>query len=106
MSQAKASNNDEMFEALHPDPEKQGTRVTKSTYDAYRDALLKVIPDTEEGIEFGALRNAVRPHLSAELIDRTSPGWWTTTVKLDLEARGLIERIPTNGKQRLRRISV
>ena len=39
----------EMIEALHPDPDKQGTRVTKSIYDAYRAALLSVIPATEEG---------------------------------------------------------
>ena len=45
----------EMFEALHPDPEKQGTSVTKATYEAYKKALLKVIPASEEGMEFGAL---------------------------------------------------
>ena len=93
----------EMFEALHPDPEKQGTRVTKATYEAYKEALLKVIPASEEGIEFGALRKAVVPHLDAELVENTSPGWWSTTVKLDLEARGLIERIEGKGRQRVRR---
>lgn len=93
----------EMFEALHPDPEKQGTRVTKATYEAYRDALLQIIPDTEQGIEYGALSKAVVPYLSPELVESTSQGWWVTSVKLDLEARGLIERIPTKGKQRIRR---
>ncbi len=95
----------EMFEARHPDPEKQGTRVTKATYEAYRDALLRVIPDSEEGIEFGALRKAVVPYLDADLLEKTSPGWWTTTVKLDLEAREIIERIDTKGRQRVRRIT-
>ena len=92
----------EMMEALHPDPEKQGTRVTKTTYEQYRKALLKVIPPTETGILFSELSQAVEPHLSAELLAQTSPGWWVTTVKLDLEARGLIERVPGKGKQRLR----
>ena len=95
----------EMFEALHPDPAKQGTRVTKSTYDAYKAALLAVIPATEDGIEYGALSKAVVPHLSPELVEKTSQGWWVTSVKLDLEARGMIERVPTKGKQRVRRLS-
>lgn len=93
----------EMFQALHPDPTKQGTRVTKATYDVYRAALLQVIPAGDEGIEFQALRSAVLPHLSPEIIENSSPGWWTTTVKLDLEARGLIERVPGAGKQRVRK---
>ena len=92
----------EMIQALHPDPNKQGTRVTKVTYDQYREALLQVIPATEIGILFAELSPAVEPYLSAELLANTSPGWWVTTVKLDLEARGLIERVPGKRKQRLR----
>jgi hypothetical protein len=95
-------NQPEMFQALHPDPSKQGVRVTKATYEAYRTALLQVIPVDEEGVLFGALSAAVVPHLSPELVATTSPGWWVTTVKLDLEARGKIERVPGKGKQRLR----
>lgn len=94
----------EMFDALHPDPTKQGARVTKQYYDAYRAALLKVIPDKDEGIFFSDLPNAVDQHVSADIAEKTSTGWWTTTVKLDLEARGLIERVAGKGKQRVRRI--
>lgn len=93
----------EMMEALHPDPNKQGTRVTKATYEVYRDALLKVIPDTPEGIEFMALSKAVQPHVPDSVLEKTSAGWWTTAVKLDLEARGLIERVNVKGRQRVRR---
>ena len=94
----------EMFEALHPDSTKQGTRVTKATYELYRAALLEVIPADEEGIEFGKLRDAVIPYLPEEVVAKTSPGWWTTTVKLDLEARGLIERTGHSGRQRVRQV--
>ena len=95
----------EMFEALHPDPTKNGVRVTKATYDAYREALLKVIPADEEGIEYGALADAVSPYVPQEIYTTTSPGWWVTSVKLDLEARGLIERVPQKrGKQRVRKV--
>lgn len=93
----------EMVEALHPDPSKRSTRCNRRAYEAYRRALLAVIPDTEEGIAFGELRRAVQPHLSEEVSAETSAGWWTTTVKLDLEARGLIERVPGRRPQRLRR---
>ena len=31
-----------------------------------------------------------------------SPMWYFTTVKLDLEARGLLERVPGPGVQRMR----
>ena len=93
----------EMMEALHPDPTKKGARVTKSTYEAYKTAVLQIIPANEEGFFFSDLSKAVEPHISQELLETTSPGWWVTTVKLDLEARGLIERVPGKGKQRLRR---
>jgi Family of unknown function (DUF6958) len=33
-----------------------------------------------------------------------SVGWYTTSVNLDLEARGLIERVPGAQPQRLRRV--
>ncbi len=94
----------EMFEALHPDPTKQGTRVTKEYYDVYKEALLKIIPtkdELDEGIEFMALSKDIVAHLPQEIIEKTSVGWWTTVLKLDLEARGIIKRLPTKGRQRV-----
>ena len=93
----------EMFEALHPDPSKQGTRVTKATYEAYKTALLNIIPESTEGVAFSDLSKAVQPHVPEDILESTSAGWWTTTVKLDLEARGLIERVPKTGKQFVRK---
>ena len=93
-----------MMQALHPDPTKQGTRVTKATYEAYREALLEVIPADPEGIQFMELSKAVEPRVSADITANTSVGWWTTTVKLDLEARGMVERVPGEKPQRVRRI--
>ena len=92
----------EMFKALHPDPTKQGTSVTKATYEVYKDALMKVIPKSKEGIAFSELSKAVQPHVPEDVLENTSAGWWTTTVKLDLEARGMIERVDTKGRQRIR----
>ena len=93
----------EIYEALHPDPAKKGGRVTKATYDAYRDAFLRVLPGDETGIELQPLIDGIVPLLPQEVRESSSPGWWMMTVKLDLEARGLIERVAGKGKQRVRR---
>lgn len=96
----------ETVEALHPDPTKTSTRVSRDRYEAVRDALLAVIPHTEEGVRFSALRELVAPHLPDGQVPRGGKvGWWVTTVKLDLEARGLIERVPKSSPQRLRKSS-
>ena len=99
-----SSQKKEMFDALHPDPDKQGTRVTKSTYDAYRAAVLAVVPATAEGTPFSGLAQEVEPHISEELRTSTSPIWWVMTVILDLEARNLLERIKVKGKRYVRRV--
>lgn len=94
----------EMIEGLHPDPTKQGTRMTKANYEAYRTALLEVIPANEEGVYYSDLTKLVEPFVPAEIYANTSPGWWVTSVKLDLEARKIIERVEGKGKQRIRRV--
>lgn len=96
------SSEKEMYQALHPDPTKQGMRVTKAHFDAYHAALLQVIPATEEGVFYSDLAKLVEPLLSAETLANTKSMWWITTVKLDMEARNLIERVPGRGKQRVR----
>ncbi|MBX3054445.1 MAG: hypothetical protein KF753_23435 [Caldilineaceae bacterium] len=95
-------SDSEMYEALHPDPTKKGARVTKATYDAYRAAFLQVVPKDEQGIELQPLIDGIVPLLPPDVRDSTSPGWWMMSVKLDLEARGVIERVPGKGKQRVR----
>lgn len=92
-----------MVEALNPDPAKAPTRVRKAAYDAYRKALLAEIPRSKAGIEFRALPDLVHARVPERIASTTRPMWWTTTVKLDLEARGLVERVPGASPQRLRR---
>ena len=94
----------EMINGLHPDPNKQGTRMTKAYYDAYRIALLEVIPTTNEGVYYSDLDKLCETHLSVEVRENTKAMWWITSVKLDLEARGLIERVKGKGKQRVRQV--
>ncbi len=83
---------------------KGGTRVDAEKYEIMRKALLKAVPRTKTGIAFKDLPGAVAKALPTG--DRARFGsiaWYATTVKLDLEARGLLERIPGSKPQRLRR---
>lgn len=82
---------------LHPTG-KQGVNIERAKYDAVRDAILDSIRQAGE-MRFADLPDAVGqrlPHFEG------SVGWYTTTVKLDLEARGLIARVASVSPQRLR----
>ena len=88
-----------------PTPGKRGTRIARWKYDAVRAAILKVVPADEDGVEFRSLAGLVEKALSETDLERLgSASWYTTTVKLDLEVRGEIERIPGSKPQRIRRL--
>lgn len=70
-------------------------RISRRKYELVKSAILEIIPNTNPGIPFKTLADGV-----AEV---GSIGWYTTCVKLDLEARGIIERIPGVSPQRLRK---
>ena len=96
------SNHDDRIDALHPTPGKQPVRIKRHMYEPVRKAILDAVAEADE-LPFGQLREAVAQRTPASLWSDASVGWYTTTVKLDLEARGLIERVPGAGPQRLRR---
>ena len=58
-------------------------------------------PALEPGLAFGDLSGEVERRLPAPLFESASVARYTVTVKLDLEARGLIKRLPGSGPQRL-----
>ena len=85
--------------ALHPQKGKQGTNIDRYKYDTIKHAILA---DTREQgvIAFKDLAAAVRARIGPGFAGSVS--WYVTTVKLDLEARGLIERIAGKKPQHLR----
>jgi len=89
----------EKIQTLHPDPEKQGVNINKAKYEAVRFAILENLQSKGE-MAFQGLMNAVHEEL-ADNFDG-SIGWYYTTVKLDLEARGEIERVPGSKPQMIR----
>ena len=91
--------NDEKINAQHPDPNKQGVRISKSKYDLIKDNILKVFRSNSE-LTYSELAAAVRKNLNGKFDGSIT--WYVTVVKLDLEARGSIERIPKTRPQKLK----
>jgi len=89
-----------------PTPGRKPTRIAKWKYDLVRTAILAVVPSDDQGMEFIKLPQLVEGQISADNLERLgSVSWYTTTVKLDMEVRGLIERVPGSKPQRLRIVS-
>ncbi len=88
----------ERIMTLHPDG-KAGVNIRKQQYDTIKEAILAVISERGE-VFFKELPTAVDEQLNHNFGGSIS--WYVTTVKLDLEARNIIERIPKSSPQRLR----
>lgn len=89
-------------QTLNPDPGKKGVRIDRDKYDAIRAAILAALEEREpQG--FYELLHSIEPGLQGRF--EGSIGWYYTTVKLDLEARGEVERIPGTSPQQIRRVA-
>ncbi len=95
--------NDDKVLCETPSPGKQPTRIERWKYDLLRSAILAELPEKGEGVPFQELAGRIQSRISpAELERLGSIGWYTTTVKLDLEVKGEIERVPGKRTQHLR----
>ena len=87
-----------------PTPGKKPTRIDRWKYDLVRAAILDAVPADEWGVEFKELPALVGARIPAERQEKLgSVSWYTTTVKLDLEVKGELERVPGSKPQRIRR---
>ena len=78
---------------------KSGVNISMEKYQMMRDAILEIL--AEEGEQtFNGLRSRVENRLNGRFDGSIS--WYYTSVKLDLEARGMIERIGSRSPQRIR----
>ena len=80
---------------------KGGRSINAEIYDASKRAILESVPKGKEGITFPELLAEVSRRVPKRLFAGKSVAWYATTVKLDLEARGLIARVPGARPQRL-----
>jgi hypothetical protein len=85
----------ETIRTLHPE-KKQGVKISKEKYEIIRNAILCVL-QTQKEITFMNLSRAVEKEVNGNF--EGSVMWYVTTVKLDLEARGQIKRVPNSRPQ-------
>lgn len=90
---------EEKILALHPDKNKQPVRIDKAKYETMRAAIIAALR-ANAGMTFTELAQAVQGQLAGRF--EGSIMWYVTTVKLDLEARNFIQRVPKSSPQRLR----
>jgi len=88
----------DMIRTLHPE-KKQGVNISKEKYEIIRNAILCVLQAQKE-ITFMNLSRAVEKEVNGNF--EGSVTWYVTTVKLDLEARGKVKRVPNSRPQLVR----
>lgn len=81
---------------LHPEG-KEGVNIDRDKYETIKQAILDTLEKGDHTF------NELTATLETELQDsfEGSIPWYTTTVKLDLEARNLIQRVAGSSPQRL-----
>lgn len=85
----------DMIRTLHPE-KKQGVNISKEKYEIIRKAILSTLRAQKE-MSFMNLSRAVEKEVNGGF--EGSVTWYVTAVKLDLEARGQIKRVPNSRPQ-------
>jgi hypothetical protein len=68
-------------------------RVDKVKYEAMREALLSVLPNTSPGLTAAEAKEALIPILPQRLFpEGAKAGWWLKAAQLDLEAKKIVVR--------------
>jgi len=83
---------------LHPEG-KKGVNITRDKYEQVKAVILDALTDTP-GMTLDQLFDRSEEVLTGHFDGKI--GWYVMSVKLDLEARGVIERVPKASPQRLR----
>lgn len=97
------STMDARILTLHPQG-KKGVNILRVKYDEVRQVLQEVMKKNGGEMTFEALSDQ-----AIEVLEQNNfqgkPLWYIVTVKLDMEARGVLERIPKTSPHRLKWIS-
>lgn len=88
----------ETIRTLHPE-KKQGVNISTEKYEFIRKAILSILCAQKE-MTFMKLTRAVEKEVDGKF--EGSVTWYVTTVKLDLEARGEVKRVPHSRPQLIR----
>jgi len=90
--------DDDKILTKHPQG-KKGVNILRRRYDVIREFILKTIEEHTE-ITYEDINDMAIEQLS-DSFDGSVP-WYVVSVKLDLEARGIIERIPKTSPHKVR----
>ncbi len=90
---------EQKIQTLHPEPDKQGVNISRAKYEMMHQSILKAIR-SQGTITYKALVSLVEYDLRHRF--EGSIPWYVTTVRLDMEARGEIERVEDRREQKLR----
>ncbi len=89
---------EEKILTLHPQG-KKGVNIAKKKYDQIANAMLSLVKK-HQPIPYQLLNDLLIEQLQDEF-DGSIP-WYVVTVKLDLEARGVLERVPKTSPHQVR----
>ena len=85
-----------------PHRARAGARIELWKYEAVKRAILHVVPRKAPGLPVAGLAAGVSRELTrSERLKMGSIGWYTVSVKLDLEACGFLGRVPGVAPRRL-----
>ncbi len=84
---------------LHPQG-KAGVNILLRRYEQVKTVLLEIVSETNP-IPFDSLTDKAEERLKTEKFDG-KPLWYIVSVKLDLEARGILKRVPKTSPHQLR----
>jgi len=89
---------EEKILTLHPQG-KKGVNISLKKYLAIKEFILNLLQNEQE-ITFEKMITLAEKELSATFDGKV--GWYVVSVKLDLEARKIIERIPKTSPHKLK----
>jgi len=92
--------DEEKFLTLHP-AGKKGVNILKRRYDFIKDYIVIEVEKAGE-ITYQDLSKQAVNELSSTFDGKVV--WYVVSVKLDLEARGIIERIPKTSPHKIRMV--
>lgn len=79
-----------------------GVNISRQMYDEVKKAILHTLEKKNgDGVLAKDLPKEIAKQVPKKLFADASVPWYTTVVKLDLEARGLIKRVPGSQPQML-----
>ncbi len=89
---------EEKIRTFHPQG-KAGVNISRRKYDQIKTALLMIIDENGGEISCQNLTAIAEDRFDGKV------GWYVVTVKIDLEARKIIERVPKTSPHRMRRVN-